>query len=111
MTVSQLIEPLELTLLTPEADLSRLVTGGCTCDLLSFVMAKGKEGTAWITVQTHLNVIAVASLHEFSCVIVAESAAVEQDTLERAQEEGIPVLQSALSEYELSGRLYALGVH
>lgn len=110
MTVAQLIEPLELTLLTPETSLEREVTGGCVCDLLSFVMARGDAGMAWITVQTHLNVIAVASLHEFSCVIVAEGSAVEPETLAEATEEDIPVLRSALSEYTLSGRLYALGV-
>ena len=110
MTVAQLIEPLELTLLTPETSLEREVTGGCVCDLLSFVMAREDAGMAWITVQTHLNVIAVASLHEFSCVIVAEGSAVEPETLAKATEEDIPVLRSALSEYTLSGRLYALGV-
>ena len=98
MTVAQLIEPLELTLLTPETSLEREVTGGCVCDLLSFVMARGDAGMAWITVQTHLNVIAVASLHEFSCVIVAEGSAVELETLAKATEEDIPVLRSALSE-------------
>ena len=101
MNVAQLMEPLELDLLTPETDLTREVTGGCVC---------GEAGMAWITVQTHLNVIAVASLHEFSCVIVAEGCAVEPETLAKAAEEGIPVLRSALSEYILSGRLYALGV-
>lgn len=110
MNVAQLMGSLELDLLTPETDLTREVTGGCVCDLLSFVMARGEAGMAWITVQTHLNVIAVASLHEFSCVIVAEGCAVEPETLVKAAEEGIPVLRSALSEYILSGRLYALGV-
>ncbi|NCB31422.1 MAG: AraC family transcriptional regulator [Clostridia bacterium] len=110
MTVAQLIEALELRLLTPKADMSRKVTGGCTGDLLSFVMAKGESGMVWITVQTHLNVIAVASLHEFSCVIVAENCTVEADTLAKAEEEGIPVFVSSLSSYTLAGKLYELGV-
>lgn len=110
ITVAQLMEPLELTLLTPDAELAREVTSACVCDLLSFVMARGEAGMAWITVQTHLNVIAVASLCEFSCVIIAEGSAVEPETLAKAAGEGIPVLRSALSEYTLGGRLYALGV-
>jgi len=111
MTVTQLIEQLGLEMLTPGVDTEREVTSGCTCDLLSYVMARGEMGTAWITVQTHLNVVAVASLHEFSCVIVAEGSEVEGETLQKAAEEGIPVLRSGLSEYVLSGKLYALGVH
>lgn len=110
MTVAQLMEALDLTLLTPGADTGREVTGGCVCDLLSFVMAKGETGMAWITVQSHLNVIAVASLHEFSCVIVSEDCAVEAETLAKAQEEGIPVLGSPRPSYALAGEMYTLGV-
>ena len=110
MTVARLIQAMELRLLTPAADTQRAVTGGCVGDLLSFVLAKGEPGMAWITVQTHLNVIAVAGLHEFSCVIVAENCAVEADTLAKAEEEGIAVLGSPLSSYTLAGRLYELGV-
>ena len=111
MNVAQLMGSLELDLLTPETDLTREVTGGCVCDLLSVVMAEGEAGMAWITVQTHLNVIAVASLHEFSCVIVSGDAAVEAETLEKAQAEGIPVLVSPETNYSLAGKLYQLGIH
>ena len=110
VTVDQLIKALDMRLLTPSADTDRQVTGGGVGDLLSFVMAKGKAGMAWITVQTHLNVIAVASLNEFSCVIIAEDGDVEADTLAKAEEENIPVLSSPLSSYALAGRLYEMGV-
>ncbi len=110
MTVAQLIQELDLRLLTPAADIQRPVTCGCVGDLLSFVLARGEAGMAWITVQTHLNVIAVASLHEFSCVIIAENGAVEAETLAKAEEENIPLLTSPLSSYTLAGRLYELGV-
>lgn len=111
MTVAQLIEALGLKLLTPETDTGKTVSGGCVCDLLSFVMAKGEAGMAWITVQTHMNVIAVASLHEFSCIIVAEGCEVEEETLAKAKEEDLPVLHSELSGYALAGKLYGLGIH
>jgi hypothetical protein len=48
------------------------VTCGYTCDLLSWVMARGKAGCAWVTVQTHMNVVAVASLHDMACIICPE---------------------------------------
>ena len=110
MTVRELVEKLDLEVLVPKAGLNAEVTGGYVCDLLSWVMAKGTEGMAWITIQTHINVIAVASLHEFSCVIVAESCEVAQDVLDKAAEESIQVLRSPLSSYKLSGMLYELGV-
>ena len=111
MTVAKVMEALGLKLLTKDVCLEGEVTGGCVCDLLSVVMAEGGAGMAWITVQTHLNVIAVASLHEFSCVIVSGDAAVEAETLEKAQAEGIPVLVSPETNYSLAGKLYQLGIH
>ena len=111
MTVAKVMEALGLKLLTKDVCLEGEVTGGRVCDLLSVVMAEGEAGMAWITVQTHLNVIAVASLHEFSCVIVSGDAAVEAETLEKAQAEGIPVLVSPETNYSLAGKLYQLGIH
>ena len=55
---------------------------GYTCDLLSWVMAHGEPGMAWVTVQTHLNVIAVAVLSEMACVILPESIEMEQESLD-----------------------------
>lgn len=65
---------------------------------------------AWITVQTHMNVIAVATLHEMSCVIVPEGIRVEEPVTAKAAEEGVAVLSSPLTAYEISGRMHARGV-
>ena len=54
-------------------DENRAIACGYTCDLLSHVMGKGVADMAWVTVQTHMNVVAVASLLDFACVIVPES--------------------------------------
>ena len=83
---------------------------GYVCDLLSWVMAKGRQGMAWVTVQTHLNVIAVASLHEMACVILPDDIQMEEAVLNKAQEEGIAVYTSPLSAYEICGRLFAKGL-
>ena len=83
---------------------------GYTCDLLSWVMAHGEPGMAWVTVQTHLNVIAVAVLSEMACVILPESIEMEQESLDKAIAEGMTVLQSPLPAYEICGRLYANNV-
>lgn len=83
------------------------VTSGFTCDLLSWVMAKGRPGCAWVTVQTHMNVIAVASLHEMACVVCPEGIAMDPTCIERAEQEGIAIIESPLSAYEICGRMYA----
>ncbi len=83
------------------------VTVGYACDLLSWVMAHGEPGMAWVTVQTHMNVIAVALLSEMACVILPESIDMEEDSLKKARAEGMTVLCSPLTAYEICGRLYA----
>ena len=56
----------------------REIVCGYTCDLLSHVMGKGQADMAWITVQAHMNVIAVAALLDFACVIIPENLPVDE---------------------------------
>lgn len=110
MNIRELADIIGAEVNTKSVDLSREVSGGYTCDLLSWVMAHGKEGMAWITVQTHMNVIAVATLHDMSCVIVPEGIRVEDDVVSKADEEGVAVLTTGLSAFEICGRMYKAGV-
>ncbi len=110
MNVAELIEKTGYTLMNPAVPLTREVTGGCCCDLLSWVMASGQEGQAWVTVQTHMNVIAVASLHEMACVILPEGNTMEEAVLERATEEEIAVLGCSETGYAICCRLHDLGI-
>lgn len=110
MTVQQLLSVLGAQNLTPEVSLDSEVSSGYTCDLLSFVMAHGQPGTAWVTVQTHLNVIAVAVLLEFSCILLPEDVTMEAESLKKAAAEGIPVLKSEKTAYKLCGEMAAAGI-
>ena len=110
MNVRELMPHIEARALTGETGLDNPVSAGYACDLLSWVMAHGREHMAWVTVQTHMNVIAVATLLDMACVILPENIAIEQATLDKAIEEEIPVLGSGKTSYELAGLLYAQGV-
>ena len=110
MTVSELMEKIGAVSLTGEAGLEGEVTCGYSCDLLSWVMAHGTPGMAWITVQTHMNVIAVATLLEMRCVIVPEGIKVEEAVLEKAREEGVCVLGSDKSAFALCGLMWSAGL-
>ena len=110
MYVRELMPHIEARALTGETGLDNPVSAGYACDLLSWVMAHGREHMAWVTVQTHMNVIAVATLHEMSCVIIPEGIRVEDAVAAKAAEEGVAMLSSPLTAYEISGRMHALGV-
>ena len=73
-------------------------------------MAAGDEGMAWVTVQTHMNVVAIASLHEFACIVLSEGNEMEQAVLDKATAEGIAVLSCQVSSYQACCALCRLGV-
>lgn len=110
MLVKDLEEKMGLKLLAGAAGVDKELTGAYICDLLSWVMAHGKKGDAWITVQTHKNIVAVAALLELCCIIVPEGIEVEEDTLSKADEEGIAIFQSDVSSYSIAKELCRMGI-
>lgn len=109
MLVSELAAMIEAAIITEGVE-DKPVECGYTCDLLSWVMAKGKSGCAWITVQTHLNVVAVASLHDMACIICPEGIAAEDASVKKAAEEGIAVLTTSWTAYAIAGRMQQAGI-
>ena len=110
MNLQEILPLIEGKLLTEKAETNQSISSAYVCDLLSWVMSKGKQGMAWITVQTHLNVIAIAALHHMSCVILPENIQMEESSIKKAQEEGIAVISSPLSSYALCGILAKQGI-
>lgn len=111
MNLADIVQALELQVCAGADWVGRKeVTGGYACDLLSYVMAKGKEGNLWLTVQGHPNIVAVASLVNLAGVVVTEGSKIDPATIEKANQEGVPILTTPLTTYELAGRLYDLGV-
>ena len=110
MKVSELMDLIEARNLTEAVSTDKEILCGYVCDLLSWVMAHGEEGMAWVTVQTHLNVVAVAALAEMACVVLPEGIVMEPEVLEKANAEDMCVLASPLTAYEICGRLASRGV-
>lgn len=105
MTLKELAQYLKLKPLTDNVDESRMVCGCYICDLLSYVMSHASKDNVWITVQTNINVIAVAALTEVSCVIIPENITVEEHTINRANAEGIVIFSSHDTAYDISKKL------
>lgn len=108
MTVNNLISTLNLTLIGGSEGIQNKITGGYTSDLLSDVMGNINDGNVWITLQTHKNVMAIASLRDVSAVILVKGLQPDADMLEKANEEGIPVLGTELETFEITGKIYQL---
>lgn len=93
-----------------DGDLEREVTGGYASDLLSDVLAHAKEGNLWVTLQTHQNIVAIASAKGLSGIILVNDRTPESETVKKAEAEKIPIFTSNLPTFEIIGQLYQLGI-
>ncbi len=101
MKVNELTKKLKLTVLCEGNNFNTEITGCFAGDLLSLAMSGVVSGNAWITVQTNMNILGIASLTESSCVIVANSMNIPEDVINKAKEENITLLKSEKTTYEL----------
>jgi hypothetical protein len=112
MRLDDIARELGFTELTPEVSGAKEadITRGYASDLLSDVLAHAPEGGLLITLQVHLNVIAVASHAELAAVVFAGDRKPEDDVLAKAAAEGLALYSSSADTFDIAGRLYALGV-
>lgn len=70
-------------------------------DLLSRAMSRVEAGCAWVTIMANVNVVAVANLTEPAVIILAEDVTMQPEVLKAAEENGVCVMTSPLSAYEI----------
>lgn len=107
MDIKTLKKKLDLTLVCGE-DLEKEVTG-CYCgDLLSWVMSRAQEGDAWLTVMGNINSIGVAVLADVACIILTENAALDDEALKRAEQNGVTILTTEKNSYQVAAEISRL---
>jgi predicted transcriptional regulator len=109
MTLEEIRRQLSLEVRTA-GELDTEVTGGYAADLLSCVIAKAQAGNVLVTLQSHSNIVAVASLLDLAGIIITEGMTPDAATIEKAEEKDIPILTTQLTTYTVVGRLFELGV-
>jgi hypothetical protein len=110
MKLKDVIKGLDLTIRCGEGPLETAVSGAYAGDLLSDVIANSKPGNVWITMQLHVNIVAVAVLKGLSAIIIVQGREPAADTLRKAAEEHVTILVSKRPAFETAGKLYAQGV-
>jgi predicted transcriptional regulator len=110
MKLKEIAEILSLKPLTPAEGpgLEREVSGAYVGDLLSDVMANSEDGNIWITLQTHVNIVAVAVFKNISAIIIVNGRMPDADTMDKAVSEDIPILLTGKSAFETAGKLYQI---
>jgi len=110
MLVSDLVKKFGLKVASGKNGLDREIRDGYCGDLLSEVMGNAPEGCVWMTVQGHQNIVAVAVLRNMAAIIITGGQTPDDETIKKADHEGIPVLQWPDSSFRLAGRLFSTGV-
>jgi predicted transcriptional regulator len=110
VNVKEFIDRFNLHVAAGKDAIDRQITGGYCGDLLSDVMANAPAGCIWFTVQTHQNIVNVAVLHEMAAIVLTGGQTPDQETIDRANQEGIPLLLWPHSAYDLAGQAFAAGL-
>ncbi len=110
MTIQEMVKRAGLEVKTAADQLDAEVTGGYAADLISAVMANAKQGNVWVTWHTHPNIVAAALVTKLSAIVLICGRQPEEETIRKAEEEGLPILLSKLPAFELIGRLHGMGI-
>lgn len=108
MKVADIVKKLDLEVYSGKGGLDREVSGGYVSDLLSDVIGHADSGYVWVTLQTHKNVMAIASLKDLAAVVLVADHMPDENTVQQSNEEDIPILGTSLSAFEVTGKLYEL---
>ena len=110
MNVKEFVKHFNLYVAAGEEKLERQIHGGYCGDLLSDVMANAPIGCVWLTVQAHQNIVKVAVLREMAAIVLTGGQSPDNETIQRADQEGMPILLWPDSAFDLAGQAYAAGL-
>lgn len=110
MNVSELANKLNCNIVCGAGGSQSEISGCYIGDLLSLAMSRVQKGNVWITIQSNINIAAVATLTEAACIIVCDGFAPDENTVQRAEDENIPILSSDKPAYELAKLLSGYGI-
>lgn len=108
MTVNELATKLNLKPLAGQGGDQTEVLTCYAGDLLSWVMGRAKEGSAWLTVMGNINAVAVATLADCACIILTEGAPLDEDARQRAEIQNVPVYSTEFNAYEMAVKIHEL---
>lgn len=108
MILKDIIQKLNLSVYAGKEHLEKNISGGYVSDLLSDVMGFSSENQIWITLQTHKNTVAIASLKDLAAIIMVKGLKPDEETIKHAEEENIPILGTHKETFVVAGELYNL---
>lgn len=108
MTVQGLMDQGIFDVVNQGDGLDREITIPFCCDLLSIAMGRAPSGCAWVTVMGNMNTLAVATLVDAACVILAEGAVLDEIAKKKAADQDITVLSTQMPIFEAALKVHGL---
>jgi len=110
MNVEDVLNIIDGKLLTPAADLTGEINGGCGADLMSDVLASIQPQAVLLTGLCNPQVVRTALMADVTAIILVRGKNPPQETIDLAVSENIPLISSPYGMFELCGRLYQSGM-
>ena len=110
MTIREVMEIVEGTVLTGEDKLDSPVDTACGSHLMSDVLAFVKDKTVLITGLINTHVVRTAEMLDITCIVFSRGKQPNDEILEMAQEADIAVLSTRMTTYTACGELYTHGL-
>lgn len=111
MTLQKILELTEAQLLTQHTNLEIEVTAAFAADLMSDVLHLATSGTLLITGLTHPQVVRTAEMAEMAAILFVRDKMPPAETIQLAEQKGVPLLTTQYTMFETSGRIYAAGMN
>jgi hypothetical protein len=108
MTVKDLIDKDIFKVVIEGEDLNKKVSNPFCCDLLSIAMSRAPGDSVWITVMGNVNTLAVATLADVACIILAEGVALDDAALIKGKQQQITVLSTEQSIFDAALTVHGL---
>lgn len=110
MTVNDVKNLLDASVVTGQAMLSKEVRTACGSDLMSDVLAYIKDRAVLLTGLINPQVISTADMMGIVCIVFVRGKTPDKDMVNLAAEVNLPVLATNLRMFEACGRLYGAGL-
>jgi len=106
MNLSEVVAAVNGTIVVDKAD--AVVNCAYASDLLSDVMGHCGDESVLITIQNHLNTIAVCTLAGIEAIVICHARPVPEDMKAAAEREGVAIVTTVMSQFEASVALRTL---
>jgi predicted transcriptional regulator len=110
MTLREVKEILDAEVVVGSDRLETEVKTGASADLMSDVLAFAKSGSLLLTGLTNAQIVRTSDVLDIAAIVVVRGKRLPPETIQLAEELGIPMLSTRYILYEAVGRLYARGM-